>query len=207
MNFRIIVPVKPMNLTKANIALKSIYELLDGKGFSPRICYGTLLGAVRDKDFIKRDGDIDLVLDKKTQFNISCLNDTLLKRGFKIVCCENDVIKLDYQGIRIDLYFISEKNIIDKLLDRRTWNHKWRTCFIDSFYFNGEDFVEIRGNKYRTLFAPEQWLMQTYKADYLIPQNKKGNTWTLTTKMYYLFFIYRKWRIRQIKKYIKELLG
>jgi len=206
MNFRIPLKCKPMNKKKANIALQSIYQLLDSKGFCPKLCYGTLLGAVRDKDFIKNDGDIDLVLDKKFWLDVRCLSQTFMERGFEVKCAENDVVKLDYYGVSIDLYFVGERNIVDKLLSRQTWNHKWRTCFIDNFYLEGESFVTIKNKQYRTLFSPESWLMQTYGADYLVPQNKKGNTWTLTTKIYYFLFIYRKWRVGEFKKKLKEWL-
>ena len=38
-------------------------ELLDEAGIPFILAFGTLLGAIREKDFIKNDPDIDLIID------------------------------------------------------------------------------------------------------------------------------------------------
>jgi len=203
MNFRRVIPCKPMNLVKADIVLKKVYDFLDFYGFKPRICYGTLLGAVRNNDFISNDGDIDLILDKKYYKNVVNIVFNFVVEGCLIRCVEDDIVKLEWDGVCVDLYFFSERNLIDKLLNRVTWRHKWRTCFIDNFYLIDESFVEIRGCKYRSLFFPKFWLYSTYGSDWMIPQNKKGNTWTLTTKIRYFLTDFRKYRFREFKKGIR----
>jgi len=48
--------------TKDLIAIK---QLLDARGIQFFLAYGTALGAVRDKDFIEYDDDIDLIITQK----------------------------------------------------------------------------------------------------------------------------------------------
>jgi len=51
-----------MNSKDATKDLLDVKRVLDSKGVKFFLCYGALLGAIREKDFIDTDDDIDLVI-------------------------------------------------------------------------------------------------------------------------------------------------
>ena len=86
-------------------------HILTENGFKYSLAFGTLLGAVREKGFIKHDADIDVFMwiDDYSPFLIECLS----KYGFIVShtftvendkCGKEDTIMLD--GVQIDIFYI-----------------------------------------------------------------------------------------------------
>ena len=86
-------------------------SVMTRNGYKYSLAFGTMLGAVREKGFIKHDADIDVFMwiEDYSQFFLDCL----LKNGFTIshtFTVENDkyakelTIMLD--GVQIDIFFI-----------------------------------------------------------------------------------------------------
>lgn len=102
--------VKQINKDIAFENLCILKEVLDKQGVEFQITFGTLLGAIREKDFIEHDEDIDLqVLDEYKQKLFDCLPE-LNKQGF-------DVARYDRRGLMsiyrkneyIDFYFYTNR--------------------------------------------------------------------------------------------------
>jgi|AntAceMinimDraft_18_1070375.scaffolds.fasta_scaffold14684_6 hypothetical protein len=200
MSFRIYHKNESLNSFNAKKALDLIYDLLNENEIKPRLCYGTLLGAVRSQDFIKHDGDIDLVIMKEEQLKASNLIRKIIE-GKKFVC-EDDVIKIELFGVPVDVYCLNQ-NWADKLLSRYTWKHGWKKRDIRTLHFCHEGtFVTIQGKDYMSLNFKEDFLKKIYGRTWRIPKNKKGSSWTTTTEIRYFLTVYRKYKVRIfIKKF------
>ena len=83
-------------------------RVLDDAGITFLLSYGTLLGAVREGDFISHDEDIDLIVScEQTQSLLSSLF-VLRDNGFEV--CRYDrrgVISFMKEGEYIDIYIYS----------------------------------------------------------------------------------------------------
>ena len=68
-------------------SMKEIEEILDGIGYQAAICYGTFLGAVREKGFIPHDDDVDMAFplkshgDEGVEEELQAIVATLQKQG------------------------------------------------------------------------------------------------------------------------------
>ena len=125
------IKVKSKEINKYKEDLKQIVELLDKHNIEYWSDYGTLLGIIRDNDFIPWDDDIDLGCFFKEVKKIYRLEDEVKSIGWKFiikydqVTFSNGITKIDiffYSrfGGSIKTKFISFKNqpilIIDSLL-------------------------------------------------------------------------------------------
>lgn len=90
--------------------LKIIHSCSKSENFQYWLDFGTLLGAYRDKDFIKHDDDMDIAVFYKDR---NIIHESLINHGFKIVkryISENtDYTALEetffYKGIYIDFFY------------------------------------------------------------------------------------------------------
>lgn len=203
MDFRSPPKIKIMNEADADYCLATVYGLLIRNNVNVKICYGTLLGATRNGKFIKGDGDIDLIAYKEDEVKVVNLLRQL--KEMKVVCQEDDIIKVKYKDISLDIYFLSS-NLIDSILNRKTWRHSWKKRFISELYLIDGYKTKLNGKKYNCLSFTEEWLRKTYGKDWRTPQNKRGNTLTLTTNLWYLLTDYRKYRIKMARRGLRLIV-
>jgi len=177
--------------------LNKLKKVFDSNKIPFMLGYGTLLGAVREEDFIGNSGDVDLILFKKHQNKVYRLLKPFSPKR------QEDYVTFSFKNNKFDLYFISQRNRLDEVLERYTWKHGWRVCFIErKFVEQDKDVVKIKGREFFGLSDSVGWLDKTY-VDWRTPKNVKGNTWVLSSKVYYFFKYYLKRKRRELIRGLK----
>lgn len=101
--------IKQINKEKANENLQLLKRILKEQNLNFGLAYGTILGAVRDHDFITHDEDIDLYILKEDETLFLSTLVLLNNYGFNIV--RNDrrgLISIMRNGEYIDFYIFSK---------------------------------------------------------------------------------------------------
>lgn len=101
--------IKPINKVIAKENLLLLKSILDNNNVLFLLSFGTLLGAVREHDFISHDEDIDLILFKKDLPKFLSLLFVLRENGFEIVRYESrGFLSIMRKGEYIDIYFFDD---------------------------------------------------------------------------------------------------
>jgi lipopolysaccharide cholinephosphotransferase len=113
--------------------------LLDLKQIDFGIIFGTLLGAVREKNFIEYDEDVDVyILGERKQDFLNILFD-LHDIGFDVARYDGDMISVIRKDDYIDIYFF-RKNILSKrVCNSFSLSNKYFTAY-DSLNFLNKSF-------------------------------------------------------------------
>jgi phosphorylcholine metabolism protein LicD len=159
---------------KLNKTLLFIITLLNNNNIKNWfVCYGTLLGLVRENSCIDKDDDIDIIVEKS---NYDILKKILTEKNFDFesrwgVDKSKNIIKTkstpDYASI--DIYMGDYKNESVKDL----WN--WliiNDCYLDT---KNKTFIEKKWNG-QNIYYPnnyERILTNRYGDDWKIKKNKK----------------------------------
>lgn len=137
------------------------------------VCYGTLLGLVRENSCIDNDDDIDIIIEKS---NYDIIKKILIENNFELdynrgIKNSKNIIKTkatsDYSSIDIYMGDYNNKNVKD-LWNRLTIND----CFLDT---ENKTFIEKKWNG-QTIYYPnnyERILINRYGKGWKIKQDKK----------------------------------
>ena len=135
------------------------------------LIYGTLLGAIRENNFIAHDEDVDLfVLDEDRDKILDILFE-LKKRGLVVGRYEKDkdpdTISFIRNGEYIDVYFF-KKNIFG--------NRVANGAFIQAKYLENLKKIDFLGEKFSVPERSEELLEKLYGKDWRVPkENVKGS--------------------------------
>lgn len=116
-------------------------SILSNYGISFQLSAGTLLGAIREADFISHDEDIDLAFDNKDREKVLNLLPILRRYGFELCRFDRrDLYSIIRNGEYIDLYFFRPYK--EGLSICSGWVVKESHLFNSiSYQFKGEDFL------------------------------------------------------------------
>jgi phosphorylcholine metabolism protein LicD len=164
-----------MNLEICEKNLIELTQWLEINEIEYYICFGTLLGAIRENDFIKGDTDTDLIVHER----FLCKFDDVIKGNgfgrFKIMRVMDAVISFIADGEYIDVYpYYDSDGIFYKYgLDK------------PKFSIYKEDmqpgkFVTIRGKKYPTIKRSEKYLEHWY-GEWKTPRDRQ---WCIDNGIY-----------------------
>jgi lipopolysaccharide cholinephosphotransferase len=153
----------PEELSVRKYEFLKICDILDNLNINYFLQTGILLGAIRDKDLIKWDWDIEISVFSKEFLNqIEPLAESLKKAGFKILNItkkENDS-KIDFIGKypeEVTGYTVFSWNY------SRIKDNYWRREFsVPSKFLNNLSTINFFGRKFKCPHEPEQYLTFAY---------------------------------------------
>lgn len=152
-----------MDQSKALKNLKDTIEILENLGIYYWLEAGTCLGAIREKDFIAHDTDIDIGvfgLDKKDDVAIE-----MVKKGFEFHYIYGTKYK-GYEmsfirdGIKVDIFYFYKN---DGIIYTSIWNKKEQIILdFPARLFEELKEIEFLGLKVKVPNPPEEYLTIRY---------------------------------------------
>lgn len=155
--------IKPINKKIAFENLLLLQKICNAGNVNFLLYYGTLLGAIREKDFITHDEDIDLAFKLEDMSRLLDLLFELRKNGFEVVRYERrGFMSIMRKGEYIDLYFFG---IYPK-------NTNKRYCARDVLpkeFIEDTQTIEFKGATFKTCANPIEFLKLYYGKDWNTP--------------------------------------
>jgi|TARA_Y100000289_G_C3922267_1_gene151137 phosphorylcholine metabolism protein LicD len=119
-------------------------EIVEDEGLTLLLANGTLLGAVREKDFIEWDDDVDMdILAEEFVPKFETIRDRLLELGYIVRAIP------DYPKMKINVYNKGEKVGILAIYKSEKFYHRGPYRWPLEVYENLEE-IEFRGTKFKT---------------------------------------------------------
>ena len=188
-----------MDHEAAKYLLITVNEILRKNNIKMMPMFGTLLGAIREHDFIKNDTDIDVVIYSTDVQKVFELQSDLEKRGIKLYCYVLPwIFTFEYKGITLDFYPLYDS--------ARPWtNHYYLLLerYINRKYFVDTEDYNLFGETFTVPANPERLLAYLYGKDWRIPQSKKSD---IESKLFFWRYAHRFVQrcIRFIKRKINK---
>ena len=186
-----LIPIYPgwklIDKEKAFENLCLFKEIADRNGFRFFLAYGTLLGAIREKDFIDHDEDIDLGADYQDVELFMSMLFELREHGFEVARWDDrGLISIIRNNEYIDIYFFKEYN--DKLLIN---------CGepLPKKFLENQGVVEFKGVEFNapadTVGAVEYWYGQDWQtpAQWLDFKTPKWKIWKFKAMQWVKLFV------------------
>lgn len=149
------------NQSKENLFL--VADVLDKFKIRYGLIYGTLLGAIRDGDFIDWDEDIDIfVLNEDRVLFLSLLFD-LRVLGFEVARYSNDLLSLIREDDYIDFYFF-RKTFLGRACGPDKLPHK---------FFKALGTISFLGRNFPTIGHQISFLEHAYGQNWATPIKNK----------------------------------
>lgn len=108
-------------IAKENLLLFS--SLVEAASIKYGIFFGTLLGAIRENNFIVHDEDSDIYILNEEKNKFIELLFTFRKHDLELVRLENDLLSLRRKNEDIDIYFLKRKRKLGLIKVRVLTNH------------------------------------------------------------------------------------
>jgi phosphorylcholine metabolism protein LicD len=154
---------KRINREIAKNNLLEFRSCFENVGITFGLIYGTLLGAIREKNFIEHDEDVDVfVLDEDRNRVLEILFD-LRKVGLEVGRYEerHDLLSFHKKGEYIDIYFF-KKNIFGK--------REANGAFVEAKYLENLKKIDFLGERFAVPEQSEELLEKIYGHDWRIPR-------------------------------------
>jgi hypothetical protein len=155
------------------------------------LIFGTLLGAIRENDFIEHDEDTDIYILEEDREKLIGIIFEFREYGFDVARHEKSLLSIIRKNEYIDFYFFKKV-----LFGRRS-----AVYFVPKIHFSSEASVPLFQLDFPTVYKPIEYLDYTYGEDWRVPKvnshaEKKPVLWVAVVKKAFPTFynMYRKWR-------------
>lgn len=158
-----------LNQEDAKYLLLTMKRVLEAHGIVMMPMFGTLLGAIREHGFIKKDDDVDVVIYAKDIQHVFDHRPELEKFNINLHCYVLPwIFTFEYKGMHCDVYPLYES----------VWpwtNHYYLLLekYISRSFFDTTEDYELFGEVHKVPANPEKLLAYLYGNDWRIPQSKK----------------------------------
>ena len=152
-----------MDKQEAKLLLFDIIDILEKYQIKYSLSFGTLLGAIREKNFIEDDNDVDIDIFEpfwKNDILFQKITWDLLEKDIKIHNLCYEVMNLTRKEIHLDVHYYYKKDNF-YICDGGNWKFK-----IPEKYFNKLNILEFLGKKCYIPNNVEEFLLEFY-----------GDTW------------------------------
>lgn len=166
--------VKVINkeISRHNLAI--FYDTLTDAGIKVFLAYGTMLGAVREHDFISHDEDIDLGMSSEYKDSLFSMLFKLRDKGFEV--CRYDrrgLISFMREGEYIDIYIFHEKTPGVVVCGREIMPEHF-LINLSPFTFLGHEYLAPREyERYLSFFYGDDWRIPVKYYHYELPAWKR----------------------------------
>ena len=137
-----------------------IRQIFDKINLKFGIIFGTLLGAVREENFISYDEDVDIFITSDQKDKLIDTLHFLRGNGFEVTRFQDSLLSLKRGGEYIDVYIFRENK-----------NGMW-ACLgyrFESFYMKNLDKIQFLGEEFACPNNPLQFLEFVYGRDWRTP--------------------------------------
>ncbi len=164
--------------------------IMDTYELSFGIIFGTLLGAIRENDFISHDEDTDVFILDEDRETFLMLLFKLREKGFEVARYESDLLSLIRDQEYIDIYFF-RKCIFRRKCLNYSYPARWFAAFTK---------VNFLGTYFNSVKKHELFLKNVYGTNWKIPEkyfHAPANTMIIKIKS-----LLPKWLKEKIKRFI-----
>lgn len=182
-----------MNKEDAAYLLNTLKKVFEANGIELILAYGTLLGAIREHDFIGHDNDMDTMIYSKHMQRGLDLEPELAKYGIKLECYVLPwIFTYSYKGVTCDIDIINEP----------VYPLSKRYCLIQAQYVKRSLFehtkeYEFKGERHIVPANPEAVLEYHYGKNWRIPSSKHAR---IQSKLFFGYYISK--HLRRLKRYL-----
>jgi len=150
-----------LNREISKVNLLDLKKILDQFNINFGLIFGTLLGAIRENNFIAHDEDTDIFVLKENEKDILDLLFLLRDSGFEVGRYDNNLMSIIRNGEYIDIYFFEKKGTNARKCQGYVIN--------DSFLSNVIEY-EFLGEMFKIPQNPEELLVKMYGSDWMVPK-------------------------------------